>query len=203
MIPVRCAVPWEQGSGTQLAHAVPSMCFPPCCGCGMLKQNMAPFSLDLCSPPMSALVEMQSLLPRGAQGYHSIPVLPQQEDVLLVQCCIFLCFSHPQPLSCVSLPAAVPGRRDVRAVGLNTAGKPAQERGCPAALLPLPQGWGILGSAVPAGAAVIQRLGGGTGLVHGSPPTCSFPWFCCCFSASRSALWTAALFLFAPSFPAG
>lgn len=161
------------GSGTQLAHAVPSLCSPPCCGCGMLKQNTAPFSLDLCSPPASALsrLEMQTPLPRGGWGHHSIPAAPHPPSARRfsqLSAVFTLCFPHPQPLSPVSLPAAVPGRRDVKAVGLNTAGKPGWERGCPAALLPLPRWWGILGSVVPAGAAVIQRLSLGLLEAHGT-----------------------------------
>lgn len=124
---------------------------------------------------------MQTLLPRGGWGHHSIPAAPHPplaRGFSQFSAAFTLCFPHPQPLSRVSLLTVVPGRRDVRRVGLNSAGKPAQERGCPAALLPLPWCWGILGSVVPAGAAVIQRLSLGLveAHVHSSPPTCSFPW---------------------------
>lgn len=95
---------------------------------------------------------MQTPLPSDGRGHHSIPAAPRPPSargLSLFSAVFSLCFPHPQPLSRASLPAAAPGRRDVRAVGLNAAGKPA--------LLP-PWRWGILGAGVPARAAVMQRL---------------------------------------------
>lgn len=103
-------------------------------------------------------LETQTPLPRDGRGHHGIPAAPRPPSARGFSgfsAAFTFCFPHPQPISCASLPAAAPGRRDVRAVGLNAAGKPARERGCPPASV---AAGGILGAVVPARAAVIQRL---------------------------------------------
>lgn len=139
------------------------MPFPPRCGCGMLKQNMASFSLDSCSPPASAVVEAGNAnpAPQGRPGppqHSSCSTSSLGKGLLRVQCCIYPLLSPPTAhLLCV------PARSSTGEEGCEGSGIKRCRETCPGEGLPCCSAasmavGGTLGAVVPARAAVIQRL---------------------------------------------